>query len=102
MHQHHRFANSVALFQVAIALGAVAALTRVRLVWYGSIAVGVLRRRAFSHDHVVTIAESQRNCLAIKFTVPASSRRRRATLRPGDEIAHHLQIFVGFLIDGHV
>ena len=41
MHLHHRFANSVALFQVAIALGAVAALTRVRLVWYGSIAVGV-------------------------------------------------------------
>jgi hypothetical protein len=40
MHQHHRFANSVALFQVAIALGAVAALTRVRLVWYGSMAVG--------------------------------------------------------------
>jgi hypothetical protein len=41
MHQHHRFANSVALFQVAIALGAVAALTRVRMVWYGSLAVGV-------------------------------------------------------------
>jgi hypothetical protein len=41
MHQHHRVANSVALFQVAIALGAVAALTRVRLVWYGSMAVGV-------------------------------------------------------------
>jgi hypothetical protein len=29
------------LFQVAIALGAVAALTRVRLVWYGSMVVGV-------------------------------------------------------------
>jgi hypothetical protein len=41
MHQHHRFADSVALFQVAIALGAVAALTRVRTVWYGSMAVGV-------------------------------------------------------------
>jgi len=41
LHQHHRFADSVALFQVAIALGAVAALTRVRLVWYGSMAVGV-------------------------------------------------------------
>ena len=38
MHLHHRFANSVALFQVAIALGAVAALTRVRPVWYASIA----------------------------------------------------------------
>jgi hypothetical protein len=41
LHQHHRFADSVALFQVAIALGAVAALTRVRLVWYGSMVVGV-------------------------------------------------------------
>jgi Domain of unknown function (DUF4337) len=41
LHQHHRFADSVALFQVAIALGAVAALTRVQLVWYGSMAVGV-------------------------------------------------------------
>lgn len=41
MHLHRRFANSVALFQVAIALGAVAALTRVRMVWYGSMAVGV-------------------------------------------------------------
>jgi len=41
LHQHHRFANSVALFQVAIALGAVAALTRVRVIWYGSIVVGL-------------------------------------------------------------
>jgi hypothetical protein len=41
LHQHHRFADSVALFQVAIALGAVAALTRVRLVWYGSMVVGL-------------------------------------------------------------
>jgi hypothetical protein len=41
MHRHHRFANSVALFQVAIALGAVAALTRMRPVWYGSLALGL-------------------------------------------------------------
>jgi hypothetical protein len=41
LHQHHRFADSVALFQVAIALGAVAALTRVRLIWYASIVVGL-------------------------------------------------------------
>jgi hypothetical protein len=40
MHQHHRFADSVALLQVAIALAAVAALTRVRLVWFGSIIIG--------------------------------------------------------------
>ncbi len=41
LNEHHRLANSVALFQVAIALGAVAALTRMRLVWVGSIVVGV-------------------------------------------------------------
>jgi hypothetical protein len=41
LHQHHRFANSVALLQVAIALGAVAALTRIRLVWVGSAVVGL-------------------------------------------------------------
>jgi hypothetical protein len=40
LHQHHRYANAVALFQVAIALGAVAALTRRRLVWLASLAVG--------------------------------------------------------------
>jgi hypothetical protein len=42
LHEHHRFADSVALLQVAIALGAVAALTRMRLVWYGSILVGLV------------------------------------------------------------
>lgn len=41
LHRHHSFAASVALFQVAIALGAVAALTRVRLMWLASIVVGV-------------------------------------------------------------
>lgn len=40
LHQHHRFASAVAFFQVAIALGAVAALTRQRLVWLGSLAIG--------------------------------------------------------------
>lgn len=42
MHLHHRNAYAVALFQVAIALGAVAALTRSRLVWLGSLAIGAL------------------------------------------------------------
>jgi hypothetical protein len=41
LHGHHGFANAVALFQVAIALGAVAALTRSRVVWAGSIVVGM-------------------------------------------------------------
>jgi Domain of unknown function (DUF4337) len=38
MHQHHRFADSV---EVAIALAAVAALTRVRLIWFGSMIIGL-------------------------------------------------------------
>ena len=41
LHQHHRFANTVALFQVSIALGALAALTRNRSVWWGSLIVGL-------------------------------------------------------------
>jgi hypothetical protein len=41
LERHHGFANAVALFQVAIALGAVAALTRIRPVWYGSMLMGV-------------------------------------------------------------
>jgi len=41
MHHHHLFAQSVALLQVAIALGAVAALTRKRTVWVGSILLGL-------------------------------------------------------------
>jgi hypothetical protein len=40
LHRHHGFANAVALFQIAIALGAVAALTRAQSVWFGSILVG--------------------------------------------------------------
>jgi len=41
LHRHHGFAKSVAFFQVAIALGAVAALTRNRMVWLGSLLLGV-------------------------------------------------------------
>jgi hypothetical protein len=40
LHAHHRFASAVAFLQVAIALGAVAALTRSKLVWLGSLGVG--------------------------------------------------------------
>ncbi len=40
LHHHHGFANAVALFQVSIALGAVAALTRSRPVWWGSLLFG--------------------------------------------------------------
>ena len=41
LHQHHRFANTVALFQVSIALGALAALTRNRSLWWGSMFLGL-------------------------------------------------------------
>ncbi len=40
LHKHHSFASSVALLQVSIALGAVAALTRYRLIWFGSMLIG--------------------------------------------------------------
>ena len=39
--QHEYFAAAVALFQIAIALGAVAALTRIRLVWLASLFAGL-------------------------------------------------------------
>jgi poly(3-hydroxybutyrate) depolymerase len=41
LHRHHRFANSVALFQVAIALGAIAALSRNRWIWFASLVLGL-------------------------------------------------------------
>ena len=40
LERHHHFAYAVAFFQIAIALGAVAALTRVRLVWIASLMLG--------------------------------------------------------------
>ena len=42
LHRHHGFANAVAIFQVAIALGAVAALTRNRPIWFGSLLLGMI------------------------------------------------------------
>jgi hypothetical protein len=42
IHRHHKFAAAVAIFQVAIALGAVGALTRLRPVWIASFAAGVI------------------------------------------------------------
>jgi hypothetical protein len=40
--QHHLFAAAVALLQISIALGAIAALTVSRLVWLGSVALGII------------------------------------------------------------
>ena len=42
LHRHHGFANAVAFFQVSIALGAVAALTRIKPVWFASMLVGLI------------------------------------------------------------
>ena len=42
MHQHHKFAYCVTITQVAIALSAIAALTRNRPVWYGSLVTGAI------------------------------------------------------------
>lgn len=42
LEKHHHYAAAVALFQVAIALGAVAALTKFRLVWFGSLVLGTI------------------------------------------------------------
>ena len=41
IHRHHFFEYSVALIQVAIALGAIAALARVKPIWYLSLLVGI-------------------------------------------------------------
>lgn len=40
LHVHHLFAKAVTIFQVAIALAAIAALTRRRAMWYVSLATG--------------------------------------------------------------
>jgi len=48
LHHHHGFANTVALFQVAIALGAVAALTKSKPVWSGSVLLGVAATAIFA------------------------------------------------------
>jgi Domain of unknown function (DUF4337) len=42
LEQHHRYAAAVALFQIAIALGAIAALTKVRLAWIVSLLAGAI------------------------------------------------------------
>jgi hypothetical protein len=41
MERHHRFAFSVTLLQIAIALSAIAALTRRQPLWYLGLAVSV-------------------------------------------------------------
>ncbi|HEV7491654.1 MAG TPA: DUF4337 domain-containing protein [Rhodanobacteraceae bacterium] len=49
MHRHHFFAQSVALLQVAIALGAIGALTRKRAAWIGSTILGAIGLGLFGY-----------------------------------------------------
>ena len=49
IHHHHFYAFAVALLQVAIALGAVAALTRKRLAWFGSTGLGLIGAGIFAY-----------------------------------------------------
>jgi hypothetical protein len=48
LHEHHEFANTVALLQVAIALGAIAALSRMRAIWYASLLLGLVAAALFA------------------------------------------------------
>jgi Domain of unknown function (DUF4337) len=41
MEHHHRFAYAVTMFQIGIALAAVAALSRQKIVWFGGIGIAV-------------------------------------------------------------
>ncbi len=49
LHHHHRFAEAVAFLQVGIALGAVAALTKSRMAWWGSLLLGLIGGGLFGY-----------------------------------------------------
>jgi len=49
MEHHHRFAYSVTMFQISIALAAVAALSRQKIVWFAGLLIGVLGLVFFSN-----------------------------------------------------
>ena len=49
LHRHHGFANSVAILQVAIALGAVAALGRNKFIWLASLLAGASGLALFAY-----------------------------------------------------
>lgn len=57
MHQHHIFAFSVTLTQVAIALAAVAALTKRKAIWYLSLIAGVLGVAFFTQGFLYRAAD---------------------------------------------
>jgi hypothetical protein len=55
LNHHHRFAISVTLFQVAIGLAAIAALIRLRLMWWVSLGAGLLGVLALVNGFTLTI-----------------------------------------------
>lgn len=55
LNHHHRFAVSVTLFQVAIGLAAIAALIRLRLMWWVSLGAGALGLLALINGFTLTI-----------------------------------------------
>ena len=52
---HHRFALTVTLFQVGIGLSAIAALLRMRVVWFISLAAGAVALLVFIDSFTLTI-----------------------------------------------
>lgn len=54
LHHHHRFAEAVAFLQVGIALGAVAALTKSRATWWGSLLLGLIGGGLFGYGLLAT------------------------------------------------
>jgi len=52
---HHRFAISVTLFQVAIGLGAIAALLQMRALWFVSLAAGAIGLLALINGFTLTV-----------------------------------------------
>ncbi|HWD40169.1 MAG TPA: DUF4337 domain-containing protein [Fimbriimonas sp.] len=50
--EHHRFAYSVAMLQVAIALGAVSALTRMKSIWLVSSVAGIIGIVLFAYGFI--------------------------------------------------
>lgn len=53
LHLHHSFAYAVALIQVAIALSAVAALTRIKTIWGISMVAGLIGIVFFAQGFLV-------------------------------------------------
>ena len=74
---HERMATAVTMFQVAIALGAIAVLTKLRLFWFVSITLGALGAYAFASG-LVAISSAQGSA------TQTSSKRVEAPVHAGN------------------